>query len=132
MKRLIVLLAIIGICFMGCATTQTGTTAPTWDQTATTAYELTGATFSTAKTVLDITCAAGAIDAATCTKYAGIYKQAQEAYVIAGTALQAAIAISDAAQKQTAIQAYNVALAQLAPLAAQVMAMVAELKAKAQ
>jgi hypothetical protein len=126
MKKVFAVIIITGLLFTGCATT--GTQTMTWEQTATTAYELTGATLTTAKTLLDVACDAKTIDTDKCTQYKDVYKKAQIAYVGVGVALETAIKVSDKVEQQKYIESYTVALANLAPLAAEVVKIVAELQ----
>ncbi len=129
---LIMMVACIALTFQmsmyGCATTGTQQPIP-WEQQAATAYELTGATMVTAKSLLDVACDSKFIDAEKCVQYRDIYKSAQAAYGVVGTALEAAINVTDAAKKQTAIEAYKKALVELTPLVAQVAAFVVEINA---
>jgi hypothetical protein len=133
MKKCMGILCILGMLALGgCATMtgSTGSTAPTWDQIATTDYEVAGSTILAAKAGLDSFCKPTPVVLTVddCLKAYVIYGKVQASYDAAGRALVVAIKESDVVKKQGYMAAFASGMGEVGPMVSQIVALVATFK----
>jgi hypothetical protein len=133
MKQCMTTLCILGMLALGgCATMtgSTGSTAPTWDQIATTDYEVAGSGILAAKSGLDVLCKPTPVvlTAGDCLKAYVIYGKVQASYDTAGKALVVAIKESDVVKKQGYMAAFTAGMGEVGPMVSQIVALVATFK----